>query len=56
VIFYLHPWEIDTAQPRVNVPLSKKFRHYWNLHKTMNRLDRLLNTFEFTTIKNILEL
>ncbi len=56
VIFYLHPWEMDTGQPRKSMPLLNRFRHYNNLGKTEKRLDRLLNDFEFTTIKNILNL
>lgn len=54
VIFYLHPWEVDPGQPRMNMPLSKKFRHYFNLDKTMDRLDQLLTEFEFVPIKELL--
>ncbi|MCX6162785.1 MAG: DUF3473 domain-containing protein [Ignavibacteriae bacterium] len=53
-VFYLHPWEIDPGQPRVDLPMFKKFRHYNNLHKTEIRLEKLLKDFKFTTIKNIL--
>lgn len=56
VIFYLHPWEIDDKQPRVNVGWFKRFRHYYNLDKTLERLNRLLSDFEFTSIKEILAL
>ncbi|MDY6903885.1 MAG: XrtA system polysaccharide deacetylase [Thermodesulfobacteriota bacterium] len=47
-VFYLHPWEIDSEQPRFNKarPLSK-FRHYNNLAKTMGRFERLLTDFDF---------
>ncbi|HXG93213.1 MAG TPA: XrtA system polysaccharide deacetylase [Blastocatellia bacterium] len=55
-IFYLHPWEIDYEQPRVNLPRVKKFRHYHNLDKTEKRLDALLGDFQFTTIKEVLGL
>lgn len=48
--FYLHPWEIDTGQPRVKVPWFYRFRHYVNLHKTEQRLRRLLRDFRFATI------
>lgn len=56
VIFYVHPWETDPDQPRVNMPLSKKFRHYYNLGKTVVRLDQLLSEFKFVPIKEILGL
>lgn len=54
VIFYLHPWETDPGQPRVKLSPSKSFRHYFNLDKTMRRLDQLLTDFEFAPIKEIL--
>jgi polysaccharide deacetylase family protein (PEP-CTERM system associated) len=56
VIFYLHPWETDTGQPRKKMPLLNRFRHYNNLGKTVIRLDKLLSDFEFVTIKRILGL
>jgi len=56
VVFYLHPWELDPGQPRVELPWTKSFRHYHNLHKTEKRLDRLLGDFEFTTIREVLAL
>jgi polysaccharide deacetylase family protein (PEP-CTERM system associated) len=54
VIFYLHPWEIDTEQPRVKLPFLKKTRHYNNLKKTNSRLEKLLTDFEFVPIKEII--
>jgi polysaccharide deacetylase family protein (PEP-CTERM system associated) len=47
-VFYLHPWEIDSRQPKFSKakPLSK-FRHYNNLDKTIGRFERLLNDFDF---------
>lgn len=55
VIFYLHPWEIDAEQPRINLGLVKKFRHYNNLNKTFHRLEKLLNDFKFTNISKVIE-
>ena len=47
-VFYLHPWEIDTGQPRFKkARLLSKFRHYNNLDKTMDRFERLLTDFDF---------
>jgi polysaccharide deacetylase family protein (PEP-CTERM system associated) len=54
-IFYIHPWEIDPGQPRVKgVPVLKRLRHYVNLGKTWDRLSRLLERFEFTTVRCVL--
>jgi len=52
--FYLHPWEIDVDQPRVDVGFVSRFRHYTNLSKCESRLRRLLADFNFTTMRNVL--
>jgi polysaccharide deacetylase family protein (PEP-CTERM system associated) len=54
-IFYLHPWEIDWAQPRVAASLLSRFRHYTNLGKCEERLERLLDDFEFGTVHDGLQ-
>jgi polysaccharide deacetylase family protein (PEP-CTERM system associated) len=57
VVFYLHPWELDPEQPRIkNLSASQKFRHYRNLDQTERRLTRLINDFEFTTVREVLQL
>lgn len=53
--FYLHPWEIDPEQPRVEVGAFSRFRHYTNLDVCYSRLDRLLREFEFTSMRRVLE-
>jgi polysaccharide deacetylase family protein (PEP-CTERM system associated) len=53
-IFYMHPWEIDAAQPRLPGPLLSRFRHYTNLHKTERRLTRLLSEFRFAPLGDLL--
>ena len=54
-IFYLHPWEIDPNQPRVNAKWFSRFRHYNNLDKCEARLDTLLSDFHFSTVETVLE-
>jgi polysaccharide deacetylase family protein (PEP-CTERM system associated) len=49
VMFYLHPWEIDPAQPRLEGSRLSQFRHYRNLDKTEGRLVRLMREFRFGT-------
>jgi hypothetical protein len=51
-IFYLHPWEIDPAQPRVRASRLSRFRHYTNLHKCEHRLRQLLREFRFGTARD----
>jgi polysaccharide deacetylase family protein (PEP-CTERM system associated) len=46
-MFYCHPWEIDAAQPRANgIGALSRFRHYFNLDQTLNRLDRFFTRFK----------
>jgi len=47
-IFYIHPWEIDPAQPRrTDVSWLSRRRHYSNLETTEARLNRLLQEFNW---------
>jgi polysaccharide deacetylase family protein (PEP-CTERM system associated) len=52
-IFYLHPWEIDTEQPRLPVGLVTRLRHYGNLGRTAGRLARLLDEFRFAPVVDV---
>lgn len=47
---YLHPWEVDPGQPRQPLSGLRGFRHYVNLHKTLGKLDALLQERRFTTV------
>ena len=54
-IFYLHPWELDFEQPKIKeVRLRSRFRHYVNLNKTESRFRKLLEDFQFSTIRQML--
>jgi polysaccharide deacetylase family protein (PEP-CTERM system associated) len=51
---YLHPWEIDPAQPRVeNAGFKSRLRHYTNLSGVECKLRRLLHDFEFGSVRDI---
>ena len=54
-IFYLHPWEIDPDQPRIEASWFSRFRHYNNLDKCESRLRHLLSDFEFGTARDVLK-
>jgi len=53
-IFYMHPWEIDPGQPRIDAVLLSRFRHYNNLHRFEGRLRRLMEDFHFGTVMDVL--
>ena len=52
-IFYMHPWEIDSKQPRIKeASYFFKFRHYANLHKNASKFSSFIKYFRkysFTT-------
>lgn len=54
VVFYLHPWEIDPDQPRFQVPVTTRLRHYTGLATTESRLERLMREFRFDTVAAVL--
>ncbi len=54
-VLYIHPWELDPHQPRIrNGSWLSTFRQYVNLHKTENRLRRLLADFPCRAIRTLL--
>jgi polysaccharide deacetylase family protein (PEP-CTERM system associated) len=53
-IFYFHPWEIDTGQPRIAGISSKtRFRHYVNIGRMEERLNQLLGDFRWGRMDQI---
>lgn len=54
-VVYLHPWETDPDQPRVDLPFPRVLRHYHNVDVMIDKLRTLLARFAFTTAKEILE-
>jgi len=49
VITYLHPRDFAPEQPRVSMPLNRKFKSYIGLSTTEKKLRMLLNNYRFTT-------
>jgi polysaccharide deacetylase family protein (PEP-CTERM system associated) len=59
-LFYMHPWEIDPDQPRVNeAGASARFKHYTNLARIESGLAIMIEYFShcnFTTCGEYLEI
>ena len=53
LVMYLHPWELDPDQPRMEGSLMSTVRHYLNLGRTADRLARLLTDFDFAPIREV---
>jgi hypothetical protein len=54
VIFYIHPREIDPAQPRLKMGHLRRFKSYVNLNSTELKLRQLLEAFEFVTLEALI--
>lgn len=54
-MFYIHPWELDPAQPRLRVgSMLSRRRHYLNLHSTEAKLSWLMRHFRFGRLCDVL--
>jgi polysaccharide deacetylase family protein (PEP-CTERM system associated) len=54
-VFYIHPWEIDPGQPRMDgVARGYRFRHYVGLKRAERRFASLLGDFAWSTMREVL--
>jgi peptidoglycan-N-acetylglucosamine deacetylase len=54
VLIFCHPSDFDTLPPKIALPWIKRFVCYGKIRTTEERMTRLLNDFEFTTVKKAL--
>jgi polysaccharide deacetylase family protein (PEP-CTERM system associated) len=52
-IFYIHPWEIDPEQPRLEASWKSRFRQYTGLARAEKNLERILRDFAFAPIREV---
>jgi hypothetical protein len=56
-VVYLHPWEIDPGQPRLRIRGKRGYSsHYLRLRAMEGKLRRLLRSFRFAPIREVLGL
>lgn len=52
--FYFHPWEIDPQQPRIaGASVKSKLRHYLNLSRMEGKIVRLLDDYQWDTMRSV---
>jgi polysaccharide deacetylase family protein (PEP-CTERM system associated) len=51
---YIHPWEIDPGQPRLEVSWMTAVRHYGGLKRSAQRIDDLLSRYRFLPMSETL--
>jgi len=54
-ILYMHPWELDANQPRIDAPYFRHIRHYAGIRKMEKKLVHLLQSLKFGTVRQYLE-
>lgn len=54
-IFYVHPWELDPAHPRVDFHWKPRLTHYVNLRSTEPKLRKLFRDFQFGTLAELVD-
>ena len=52
-IFYIHPKDLDPFMPRIN---EYAWHYYYNLKGATKKFEKILNDFEFTSVKDYLEI
>jgi hypothetical protein len=56
IMFYFHPWELDTEQPRPEMAWRHRFRHYVGQGRLAEKLGALLRGTPFGTARDALGL
>jgi polysaccharide deacetylase family protein (PEP-CTERM system associated) len=56
VALYVHPWEIDPDPPRIELPWTKRFVHYFRLEGFASRLEMVLRGAHFAPMGEVLGL
>ena len=54
VIFYIHPWELDSERPLGNQSLAESFKNKIGISSTKAKLSKLLQYFSFGTLRDSL--
>lgn len=54
-VIYFHPWEIDDGQPRQKVSWPIQINHYYNLSRTLDKLQKIWRTGRYRPLREILE-
>lgn len=55
-LVYIHPWEFDTEQPQIDIPLSRHFMHYFNIESTPKKVEGLLRNLKFSPVREVIGL
>lgn len=51
---YIHPWECYSDTPRLKIPKASRFILYNGIDRMLDKVKRIVEEFEFDTIRNII--
>lgn len=54
LVVYVHPRDFDPDQPRLSLPLVRRFKCYVNLHTTFRKLKWLCQNYHFGTMRSLM--
>jgi len=54
VVFYVHPWEVDSNHPKISLSPMETFIHNHNLKNTYSKLEKLLSNNSLTSFERFL--
>lgn len=52
-VFYLHPRDLDTGQPRLSLSAKRTFKYYAGIKAAEARFKKFLKKFEFATCRDV---
>ena len=55
VVLYIHPWEVDPDQPRLEASRTTRLRHHVGMSTTMDKLRLVTTDFSFGPISDVLD-
>jgi polysaccharide deacetylase family protein (PEP-CTERM system associated) len=55
LIFYIHPRDIDTEQPKLDLPMKRKFKSYINIGSALSKIDKILEGELYTSFEKVIE-
>ncbi len=54
-IMYMHPWEFDNGQERLDLGKVQTWRHYYNIDRNLTKLSELLEQYSWTSFKKLIQ-
>jgi polysaccharide deacetylase family protein (PEP-CTERM system associated) len=55
VVLYIHPWEVDPDQPRLEASRATQLRHHVGMNTTIDKLRQVTTDFAFGPISEVLD-